>query len=222
VVLVSQHPMALPLSLAVLFRQNSGDDNPVRGNVPTTGDVEREIPPADRAFVERIRRGDLAAFEGLFRTWHVVLCEFAMRYVGATDVAEDIVEDIFASLWMRRASWVPTVGIRAYLFGAVRNRALAVLRDTGRRDIAGVRLLHETEGHVEANTSEDSDALLAQIWAFVATLPETQRAVVTLRWRSEFSFEEIAAVVGSSVAAVKMQLSRAMRTLRTQLGDRVE
>ena len=70
--------------------------------------------------------GDERALETLFRSHYASLCEFAVRYVREEALAEEIVQDLFADLWARRAEWRLRGPVRAYLFGAVRNRALNV------------------------------------------------------------------------------------------------
>ena len=70
--------------------------------------------------------GDERALETLFQSHYASLCEFAVRYVREEALAEEIVQDLFADLWARRAEWRVRGPVRAYLFGAVRNRALNV------------------------------------------------------------------------------------------------
>jgi len=96
-----------------------------------SGAEERQLPDdlleRDRAL--RIRAGDEGAYAELFREVHVALREFATTYVHSAALAEEIVQDVFLDLWIRRVEWAPARGIRAYLFRAVRNRAT----DTTRR-----------------------------------------------------------------------------------------
>jgi RNA polymerase sigma-70 factor (ECF subfamily) len=76
----------------------------------------------------RIRGGDVAAFEQLFRALHAPLCEVADSYVRSQAVAEEIVQDLFFVLWMKRDRVPFGDSLRAYVFAAVRNRSLHHLR----------------------------------------------------------------------------------------------
>src|SRR5215212_4159439 len=74
------------------------------------------------------RRGDLAAFEELFRTMHAPLCEVADSYVRSQAIAEEIVQDLFFAIWMKRDQLPNVDSLQAYLFTAARNRSLHHLR----------------------------------------------------------------------------------------------
>src|SRR6266498_3572076 len=80
-------------------------------------------------WLERMRTGDEPAFEALFRAYVEPLCSFAYSYVQSESVAEEIVQDLFARLWERRALLETPRNVQAYLYGATRNRALNYLRD---------------------------------------------------------------------------------------------
>src|SRR5215207_2149794 len=82
------------------------------------------LPYRGPEWVERIRAGDEAAFEALFRALAPGLCTLVTRYVHSRDIAEEIVQDLFLDIWTRRAELAIDRSIAAYLFGAARNRAL--------------------------------------------------------------------------------------------------
>lgn len=173
----------------------------------------------------RLRAGDARALEALFREYYASLCDFAVRYVREASVAEDLVQDLFADLWARRASWTPRESVRAYLFSAVRNRALnlrkrqAVEQDWERAETASeLPSLHRVpETALERLEREE---LNARVTAAVESLPERCRLVMHLRWRERLPNAEIAAVMGISVKGVEMQLSRGLKALRAMLGGR--
>src|SRR3989440_11560361 len=81
----------------------------------------------ERAWAVRIRAGDAAAFERAFRASLPALCKFACRYVHSREVAQELVHDVFATLWEERARL--SVGkLKSYLYAAVRNSAISHLR----------------------------------------------------------------------------------------------
>src|SRR5436309_2918717 len=78
-------------------------------------------------WVARIRAGDEAAFEAMFRAYYDQLCRYVAAYLGSRDAAEDAVQGVFARLWEDRAHWA--VGeVRHYLYAAVRRRAISQIR----------------------------------------------------------------------------------------------
>jgi RNA polymerase sigma-70 factor (ECF subfamily) len=189
-------------------------------------------PPSDSSdradlgdLASRIRGGDVAAFEQLFRLSYPSLCAFAHRYLDDAARAEELVQDLFTELWARRERWEVRGNPRAYLFSAVRNRALNTRkRDRVERDWAAdeanadVRALHP----MPASPAELLDAAetAAAIDAAMESLPERCRLVMTLRWREQLSHAEIADVMGISTKGVEHQLARGLRTLRRLLGTR--
>ncbi|HXC26005.1 MAG TPA: sigma-70 family RNA polymerase sigma factor [Gemmatimonadaceae bacterium] len=179
------------------------------------------------ALVARVRANDPVAFEALYQMYVVELVQFVAGLVRSFEDAQDIVEDVFVTVWMRRAEWVPRYGARAYLFAAARNRAL-----NARRDLATARRLGETAGQVwdegeqtagmGAPAQPIDEALdladqLAMVERALATLPEVRRAVLELRLRQGMSGNEVAEVLGISRNAVDLHMSRGLRTLRELL-----
>ena len=71
-------------------------------------------------WTQRIRDGDEAAFEAMFRTHYDGLCRYVAGYLGSRDAAEDVVQGVFARIWDDRAHWV--VGdLQHYLYAAARS-----------------------------------------------------------------------------------------------------
>lgn len=169
--------------------------------------------------VASLRAGDEDTLESLFRTYYSPLCDFAARYVGDGARAEELVQDLFADLWVRRQTLHVHKSVRAYLFAAVRNRALNVRRrDAMESDwaqdeaIADIRTLHPA--WEPADAAVERDELRARLDAALAALPERCRLVMHLRWREQMPYAEIASVMGISVKGVENQLARGLAAIR--------
>jgi RNA polymerase sigma-70 factor (ECF subfamily) len=166
---------------------------------------------------------DDRTFEATFRTHYGGLCEFALRYTRDRALAEELVQDLFADLWTRRATWTPRAGSeRAYLLTAVRNRVLnlrkrqAVERDWEENESApDVRELHPRPAR--ADQLLETAELEQRVRAALESLPERCRLVMHLRWREQLSYAEIAEVMGISVKGVENQLARGLKALRERL-----
>jgi len=180
------------------------------------------VPPSE--LESRIRAGDVRAFEELFRGSYQSLCRFAYRYLFDTGLAEDLVQDLFASLWADRARLELRGSVRAYLFAAVRNRALNVRkRRLVERDWAQdealpqVRRLHRAPA--SSDQALDTKERDGELNAAIESLPERCRMVMRLRWQEQMSHAEIAAVMGISLKGVEQQLARGLATLRQRFCD---
>jgi len=173
--------------------------------------------------VSAVRAGDSVAFERIFTAHYEALCAFVHGYLRSREATEDVVQDLFASIWENRERWLPGGTIRQYLFTAARNRALSHLRhavvvrrfeDLAKRDsvpLAADRLAEPADGslHLTELTAAFEDAVRA--------LPEGRRRVLLLRWEGQLSHAEIAQVLGISVKGVETQIGRAMRSIRERL-----
>jgi RNA polymerase sigma-70 factor (ECF subfamily) len=168
-------------------------------------------------WVRRLRRGDARAFERLFHTYCGPLVNFARRYVMDLPVAENIVQDVFLSIWTRREQLDPTAAIRAYLYTAVRNQALKQLRhekveQRGREAMSTPRMVEVTP---EQNWSEQE--LANEIRSAVEQLPQRCRTIFVMSRYDNLTYGEIAQILGVSVKTVETQMGRALKSLRGSL-----
>lgn len=172
--------------------------------------------------VQRIRSGDPAAFEALFRTMHVPLLAFATRYLDDSARAEELIQDLFFALWQGREEWVVTGSVPAYLYAAVRNRALNLRRrdlveqrwveEEARADAQALQVLPADDG-----TPLDDADLRTRLTAAMERLPARCALVMQMRWHSGMRHADIAATLGISVKGVEIQLTRGLKALRALL-----
>src|SRR5687768_1995992 len=87
----------------------------------------------EQELVSRIRSGDVAAFEQLYRQHAPGLLAFAHTQLRSREVAEEIVQELFLAVWKHRHTWMLTRSLKAYLFGALRNRITSYRRTTAAR-----------------------------------------------------------------------------------------
>jgi RNA polymerase sigma-70 factor (ECF subfamily) len=197
--------------------------------VPKTAPAERSPTPvgaeSDRAQVERIRAGDAAAFEALFRTYYAALASFAFVHTESREVAEEIVQDLFLSIWTRRAEWEITTHLRSYLYVATLNRVRS-FRRTQRvhRAAKCVLEMERSCGDQREAPERSDDALVHQealtaIRAAIAALPERTREVFLLNRDGGLSYREVAVRLGITVKTVEFHMGRALASLRERLAE---
>jgi RNA polymerase sigma-70 factor (ECF subfamily) len=164
------------------------------------------------------RRGREAAFADLYGRYRIPVFRFAFRLTGSSATAEDVTQECFLAL-LAGASFDPARGdLRTYLFGIVRNLALRRWRIAER----------ECEGD-EGNESDDppshddpaAELILAEraelVSRAIGELPPLQKEALILFEYEDLSLEEIAAVTGADIGAVKARLHRARQALRRRL-----
>jgi RNA polymerase sigma-70 factor (ECF subfamily) len=159
------------------------------------------------------------AFDALVREHYGRLCNFVFRFVGSRDVAEDIVQDVFARLWRSHESFDIKDPL-PYLYQSVRNRAVSyrrqtVVRDRWREQAASVadERLPATTASSELDAADLADAIARA----VNELPDRCRLVFTMSREQDLTYAEIASALGISVKTVETQMGRALKALRTRL-----
>lgn len=177
---------------------------------------------SDASLVDRIRSGDANALEILFHLYYDRLCRFAEAYVRSRADAEDLVQGMFAQLWEQRERWVLRGSIRAYLYTAVRNSALNVLKHrlVERRALDGdatVPRIGMAQGLSNPHDEVVGQELEQAIDSAIARLPDRYRLVATLRAQHELTIPEIARILDVPVKTAETRAARAVHALRAAL-----
>ncbi len=145
----------------------------------------------------------------LFRNYYRPLCLYALHYLHDTEQAEDAVQDCFVRLLEQT---VKPQNARAWLYAAVRNRCIDILR---RRHptIDDTSTAAYLDGLSDEEAQERS-VNEAALWDIIDQLPARQREVLLMAKRDGRTYAEIANQLGISVKTVEHLLSRAMKKLR--------
>lgn len=176
----------------------------------------------DQALVHRIRAGDVSAFEQLYRNFWSQLYNFAFRYVQSTEEAEDVVQEVFFTVWRNRADWQINSSLQHYLFVAVRNAAIGRLR----RDATMQRWRERTVGDDSPKSAEAADALVesadinADVERALSEMPVKRRAVCALRWIDGLSYSQISERLGINEKTVENHIGNGIRFMRSRLKTR--
>ena len=176
----------------------------------------------------RVRDGDVAAFEQLFRLLHAPLCEVVDGYVRSQAIAEEIVQELYFVLWTTRERLPAPRSFRAYIFAAARNRALHHLRHQAvvRRWSARVDGHAEVTGTARGPRRPDDALVLDEraraVRRAVALLPPRTRVAFVLSWEHEMTHTEVATAMGISVKGVEKLLATSRGKLRELLGDHAD
>ena len=185
-----------------------------------SGASETEI----QLLIERARAGDTRAFEDLARREERALYRHALRIVGTTSDAEDIVQDALFSAWRSIASF-QGLSFRAWLFRIATNRALDQLRSRKRRPELPLDPPDDDEvtwaepvapGPDLTQLAGDREALAA-VETALGALPAEQRTALLLRDVEGFAYEEIAVITSVEIGTVKSRIHRGRLAVRNTL-----
>ncbi len=175
------------------------------------------IKPTDTDYAELIRTGDESAFRALFESYSESLLDFAFGFIRDVQVCEDIVQEVFVSIWRNRTKLNPELSLKAYLYKSVRNQALKYLRHANVEREAE-RYLQEL--YYVPRTPEDElyqVEMTVLLDRTIRQLPERCRTIFLMSRFDGLSYREIAEVLDISINTVKTQMGRAFASLRKNL-----
>jgi RNA polymerase sigma-70 factor, ECF subfamily len=187
----------------------------------------------DVSLVRRLRGGDTAALEVLMARYTDRVYRLACGVTGSSADAEEVVQDVFLTLFRKAHTFEERAALSSWIYRITVNTALIKRRGRrGDREISFESLLPAflPDGHragepalLRTDWSQTAESeLLAKetreiLQRAIDDLPDPYRTVVMLRDVEGLSNEQVAEVVGDSVAAVKSRLHRARMTLREEL-----
>jgi RNA polymerase sigma-70 factor (ECF subfamily) len=188
---------------------------------------------AEARLLERLRAGDAAALETLMAEYGARVYRLAYGITRSQEDAEEVAQDVFLTIARKSASFEGRSAIGSWIYRVTTNAALNKRRGK-RREVETPLEEHlptfKPDGHREgersfllADWSQDPERTLLSgeardvLQRAIDGLPERYRAVLVLRDVEELSNEEVAELVGDSLASVKSRLHRARMALREQL-----
>ena len=175
--------------------------------------VESPDPRSDEQLMAAYVDGDAAAFEVLFARYADVLYRLARRRVGSDDDARDLVQQTMLHLHRARHDFRRDSRLRPWLFTIAMNLVREYHRRRGRRPEHSLEREPEVPDPADQPDSARRERV-ARVRAALERLPVQQREVIELHWFEESPYEEIATIVGASVAAVRVRAHRGYQRLR--------
>jgi RNA polymerase sigma-70 factor (ECF subfamily) len=170
-----------------------------------------------RLLFARLRQGDTAAFDAIFRAWYAPLVGVAQGLLRDRAVAEEVVQDVMLELWRRREELTVGDSPRAYLVRATRNRALNHIRHLRVEQRGAAYAAGPTEEPAQGASLVVEDELGVALASAVAELPARCRDVFELSRVQGLSYAEIARTLDISPKTVENQMGKALRVLRSRL-----
>lgn len=171
----------------------------------------------DEQYIKCVHTSDKAVFAALVREYIDPLVRFALGITGSDDIAHDVVQDVFTSIWAKRESWKPRSSVAAYLFVSVRNRSIDQLRIDKNRERLEARLVYENDKSV--SESDTDTTLIGELTAGLNLLSDRQRQAVHLRYYQGLTVQEVAEVLNIDVRATRRLLARSITVLQSYLAS---
>lgn len=174
----------------------------------------RTSEPTDAQIVERVLRGDDAAYAVLVRRHQTLLYRHARGMGLDHDTSLDLVQDAFVRAYDRLEDCRDGASYRSWLFRICRNLCLDDLRNV-RRICVPMSTLENADDLEGTSTVEDDMSLTLR--AALDRLPDALREAFLLKHDAGYTYDEVAAITDASPSAVKMRVHRAREALRAFL-----
>jgi RNA polymerase sigma-70 factor (ECF subfamily) len=178
----------------------------------------RMLVANDKELFLSVKRDDVKAYETIFRSFYQPLCNYAYSFLNDQDECEEVVQQVFLTIWDKRHSIVISSSLQAYLYRAVKNECLNKIQH------GKVRTMYrkEVESLGEAGIDSTSEKVISaelelKIKDAIDTLPAQCQLIFQLSRFENKKYQEIADELGISVKTVENQIGKALRIMREKL-----
>ncbi len=181
----------------------------------------------DLELLKKIRNNDEIAFKVIFNKYYSRLYYFVLEFISFDDIAENIIQDTFFTLWNKRKELKEDSNLNAYLFTVARNNCLYKLRDQRyKQRLFSTKSLdqNELDMNTEVLDSLDSSAITFEeigriIEKTLEELPPQCKKVFILSRFGERKNKEIAEELNISVKVVEKHISKGLKKFKVTLKD---
>ncbi len=174
---------------------------------------------SENEIIANIRNSDVRQFQLLFENYYSKLCDFTIGFVRSSDVAEDIVQDLFLKVWELRHKWLPGGSVRSFLFKCARNAAIDYLRKQKLKRTYMCEIYVDIEDINSSGPDKqlESKEIRTRLQQLVNEMSERQRTAFILNRIYDLTYREIADIHGISIKTVETHMARALKVIRENL-----
>ena len=169
-----------------------------------------------------LNNGDQRAFEVIYDRFADRLYRYVYSRIRVKETSEEIIQEIFVSLWVRRGSLEITTSLDSYLFGTAKHKILSHIRSEGVRKKYAAELALFAAERIDNNSSEELLELkdLEQtIEDRISELPEKCQTAFRMSRMEHEPIQHIAERMNISNRTVENYISQALKHLRISLGE---
>lgn len=176
----------------------------------------------EKELIQLLNKGDEEAIRIIFDTFYDELCLYAAGFTKSFQVAEEVVEDVFISLWKNATNLSITTSLKSYLYKSVYNGCLKFLKTEGRLNSSTV----ENDSEIFKTSSfndPESELILQELEKkadlIMESLPAQCKEIYFLSRFENLSYSQIAEKLKITTGTVKTQMSRAFHKFKAEFGE---
>jgi RNA polymerase sigma-70 factor (ECF subfamily) len=175
---------------------------------------------SDEELMLEVKADNMFAFDCLYRKYGKRIYRFALSILKSSEEAENIIQEVFLSLWEHRHSVINEASVKYYIFSIAYNSSISVLRKKIRETsfIDHLKSLQDIQQEV-VNTELEFNELNDKLNQIIDQLPQRQREVFLLHRIERLKYRDISERLGISVNTIENHMSKALKTIRKKLGN---
>lgn len=170
---------------------------------------------------KRLISGDAKAYDFLMETYYQNLCAYAYSLIHEHSTAEDIVQNVFVEIWVKRKNINPALSIKSYLYRSVYNGFI----DQYRKNKPVVYLEKKYLEALELETESSAEQLEEKVSLLkkeIEKLPKKCKHIFLLNKKEGLTHLEIAEYLGISTKTVEGHITRAYKILSEKVKTKIE
>lgn len=175
---------------------------------------------SEQEIIGAIREGNERIFEETFRKYYQSLCNYANSILKEMDEAEEVVQNLFMSIWEKRSDLEINISLKSYLYRAVHNHCLNRIKHLKVREEYQQYAVNFYDASYESvSQTVMKNELETKIEEAIRKLPEQCRLIFRMSRFEELKYHEIAEQLELSPKTVENQIGKALKILRVELAE---
>lgn len=175
---------------------------------------------SEQEIIGAIREGNERIFEEIFRKYYQSLCNYANSILKEMDEAEEVVQNLFLSIWEKRSDLEISISLKSYLYRAVHNHCLNRIKHLKVREEYQQYAVNFYDASYESvSQTVMKNELETKIEEAIRKLPEQCRLIFRMSRFEELKYHEIAEQLELSPKTVENQIGKALKILRVELAE---
>jgi RNA polymerase sigma-70 factor (ECF subfamily) len=172
---------------------------------------------SDEELVEKLRKGDIEAFDAVFEKYSNRLFGFALKYLKSKEETEGLVQDVFLKIWENRKTLKKDASLKSYLFTIAYHNICKIFRKKQLHGKLKEEIGLTSEISVDTEEQINYHSTLEQIEQLIEKLPPKQRAIFEKSRQEGKSTREIAEEMHLAPGTVDNNISAALKFLRKHI-----
>jgi RNA polymerase sigma-70 factor (ECF subfamily) len=174
----------------------------------------------DEELMQEIKADNMFAFDVLYKKYCKGVFKFGYSILKSPEDAENLMQDVFLSLWENRHKVEKDSSIKSYVFTIAYNSAISIIRKKARESefveyLKSLQEINEDPVNMELEYNE----LTNKLDEIIKALPQRQKEVYLLHRVEGLKYNEIAERLHISINTIENHMSRALKTIREKLGS---